>query len=345
MINLRPKKNLVYKLLSATFAGSAIHFALIAGESPEVTEIELLHRASVSSSRIYLSDVAKCSGARSLCREISGIDVAASPAPGRTAFLQRAVVEGVLQKEWSGKEYVVIGAEAARLEASSVEMAVDDVRLKLQAIINERVRSVKDQLRIQILKIQSQTFQVRPTQVSLDFADLAGIAFDDPNWVSKNLIGNRPITLAAYNPNDPDDRTNLPLQVMIGVERNLPVLKKQVAAGQIIAESSIATSWIPMRRGYNDFALTTDLIVGRKAKQTINPGEPIPVRYLEAPMAVGRNQIVKMIVRKGDLEISARATTIDQGAIGQTVQVMNMANKMRMRAKVIDEKTVEAVSF
>ena len=52
-----------------------------------------------------------------------------------------------------------------------------------------------------------------------------------------------------------------------------------------------------------------------------------------------------MIVKKGDLEIAARATTVDQGAIGQTVQVVNMANKLRMKARVIDEKTVEAVSF
>mgnify|MGYP006286074761 CR=1 FL=1 len=135
------------------------------------------------------------------------------------------------------------------------------------------------------------------------------------------------------------------LPVTFSVERNLPVVKKQIAAGQIVGDSQLTSAWIPMRRGITDYAQTSDVVVGRKSKQTINPGEPIQTRYLESPMAVGRNQVVKMIVRKGDLEISAKATTIDQGAVGQTVQVVNMANKMRMRAKVIDEKTVEAVSF
>jgi flagella basal body P-ring formation protein FlgA len=100
-----------------------------------------------------------------------------------------------------------------------------------------------------------------------------------------------------------------------------------------------------MRRGVLGFVDTMDELVGKKAKQAIEPGEPVFSRYLDAPLAVGRNQVVKMIVKKGDLEIAAKATTIDQGAIGQTIQVVNMANKMRMRAKVVDDKTVEAVSF
>lgn len=338
-------KRMARKALPFIVVGSSFHHALFAAENDETTEIELLSKATVSASRVYLSDIANCSGVRSLCREVSGIDVTASPSPGRTAFLQRSLVESVLKKEWVSKKFTVIGSESTRIEAASVELAIDDVRMKLQAIINEKARSAKDQIKIQIQKIQSQTLLVRPTQGSLDFPDLGGIGFDDPNWVSKNLTGNRPMIFAAYNALDPDDKTNIPLQVTFGVERSLPVLKKQVPVGQIISESAVTTAWIPMRRGYSDFAQTSDLIIGRKVKQTINPGEPLQIRYLEAPMAVGRNQIVKMIVRKGDLEISGRATTIDQGAIGQTVQVVNMANKMRMRARVIDEKTVEAVSF
>ena len=69
------------------------------------------------------------------------------------------------------------------------------------------------------------------------------------------------------------------------------------------------------------------------------------MRYLESPLAVVRNQAVTMLVRTGGIEISARATTVDQGSVGQTVEVMNLATKKRMRARVIDEKTVEAVTF
>jgi flagella basal body P-ring formation protein FlgA len=60
---------------------------------------------------------------------------------------------------------------------------------------------------------------------------------------------------------------------------------------------------------------------------------------------ITRNQQVTLVVRKGDLEISGRATTVDQGPLGATVEVINIATKKRMRARIIDERTVEAVAF
>jgi flagella basal body P-ring formation protein FlgA len=321
---------------------SPLSFA--SGESSSVT-IDINPTASVSGSRIYLSDVANCEGLKTLCREITGIDVATSPAPGRSQFIQQAVIRGVLQKEWPKADFLVTGAESVRVEASSIDLSTDDVRVKLQSAINERLREVKDQVRVQIQRIQSPSLKVRPTQTAFDFSDLAGIAFDDPNWLSKNLVGNRPFTISIYNPADPDDKSNIQTHVTFSVDRHLPVLKKHIPVGQIIGESQVTQSWITMRRGLNDFIQTSDSLIGKKVKLSISQGEPVPSRFLESPMAVGRNQIVKMIVRKGDLEIAAKAKTIDQGAVGETVQVVNMANKMRMRAKVIDDRTVEAVSF
>ena len=100
-----------------------------------------------------------------------------------------------------------------------------------------------------------------------------------------------------------------------------------------------------MRRGFQDFATEIDLIANKKIRQAIGAGETIPVRYLDSQIAVIRNQQVTMIVRRGDLEIVSRATTVDQGAVGQTVEIVNMATKKRMRARVIDDKTVEALVF
>jgi flagella basal body P-ring formation protein FlgA len=94
-----------------------------------------------------------------------------------------------------------------------------------------------------------------------------------------------------------------------------------------------------------DFLAASEALIGRKTRQAVTSGEPVPGRYVESPLAVTRNQPVTIIVRKGDLEISSRATTVGQGGIGQTVEVVNLATKRRMRARVIDEKTVEAVAF
>jgi flagella basal body P-ring formation protein FlgA len=90
---------------------------------------------------------------------------------------------------------------------------------------------------------------------------------------------------------------------------------------------------------------SNDLIVGRRLKQMVPSGEPFNIRVLEVPNVVNRNQPVTMILRNGGVEITAKATTIDAGMLGQVVDVVNIANKKRMRAKIIDQQTVEAVAF
>ena len=186
---------------------------------------------------------------------------------------------------------------------------------------------------------------VRPTQSKIEFADVDLIQFQSVDWISRNLAGTRMLQIRVVNPSDPEDKSAFQAQATFIVERQLPVLKQSVPAGQVIGDSNILMSWVSMRRGPQDFVVTSEALIGRKTRQTINSGEPIPTRYVESPLAVTRNQPVTIILRKGDLEISSRATTVDQGGVGQTIEVVNLATKRRMRARVVDEKTVEAVAF
>jgi flagella basal body P-ring formation protein FlgA len=311
----------------------------------EFVTIELMPRANVSAARVFLSDISKCTGSARLCKEATGIDIASTPAPGRTSIIKRGVVSSVLAKEWPSIIHDITGADSTRVDAASIDVSADEVRLRLQKELDLLGHKQTDMLRVRVTKIQGSTIMVRPNQTQVEFDELQAITFDDPDWVVKNLSGNRPIRVSFLNPADPSDYTVAQLYASVSVERKLPVPKVHIASGHIIAESQVKVSWVTMRRGVLGFVDTMDELVGKKAKQAIEPGEPVFSRYLDAPLAVGRNQVVKMIVKKGDLEIAAKATTIDQGAIGQTIQVVNMANKMRMRAKVVDDKTVEAVSF
>jgi flagella basal body P-ring formation protein FlgA len=308
--------------------------------------IDLRQKAVVSGARVYLSDIAKCSATEQRCQESRGIDIASSPLAGRISYVSRSSVEAILEKEWPGVRFEISGAESVRVEAVAVDIAPDDLMRRLQDEIAGRTQAVAPELRVNVIRVQSMGFaHIRPTQMKIEFPDLSAISFDQVDWVSKNLPGSRTLQVRISNPKDPDDKSLLQATVSFNVERLLPVLKQTVVAGSVIESSQIVMAWIPMRRGFQDFATDPNLISGKKARQSIASGEVIPVRYLDSPLAVIRNQQVTMIVRRGDLEIASRATTVDQGSVGQTVEVVNAATKKRMRARVIDDKTVEAVAF
>lgn len=324
----------------------ASEFAIAEVDSSSSLMLEISSKAVVTGSKVYLSDIAKCSGPTALCQEISGIDIAQSPAPGRTGYISKSSILAVLNKEWPGVVVNINGVDSSRVESPAVDLAIDDVRVKLHTLISTRLGQLAESVRVTIQKINpASAMTIRPTQNQFDFFDLDSLSFDDSEWIARNLVGSRLIGFRVVNPTDNDDRTILQVNVLFGVERRLPSILKPVSQGQVIQDSNVGLAWIPIRRGLQDYAVSKDAVVGRRSRQSLSVGEPLMLRYLEAPIAVNRNQVVMMIVKKGDLEITSRATAVDQGAVGQTVQVVNMATKLRMRARIIDEKTVEAVAF
>jgi flagella basal body P-ring formation protein FlgA len=329
----------------ACFAIAAFNrFECFAGGLP--VRFDLKQKVSVTGSHIYLSDIAKCSGDHERCRETSGIDLGLSPAAGRISYVTRTNVETILDKEWPAVAYEFFGAESTRIEALAVDIPSDELAKKLQDEISTRIQPIASEIRLSITRIQSMGFaHVRPTQIKFEFPELATMPWDQVDWVSRNLPGSRTIQVRAINPKDVDDKSLLNATVIFNVERLLPVLRRPLIAGNVISKNQLVMAWLPMRRGFQDFATEIDLIAGKKTRQAIGGGETVPLRYLDDPIAVMRNQPVSIVVRRGDLEIASKATTVDQGAVGQTVDVVNMVTKKRMRARVLDEKTVEAVAF
>ena len=308
--------------------------------------LDLRQKSIVTGARIYLSDIAKCSGDRQKCQEATGIDVGVSPVAGRASYVSRSTLESILEKEWPGLFVDITGPDSIRVEAVGVELVADDIAAKLQEEISTRMKPIASEIRIHVVRVQSMGFtNVRPTQIKIEFPDLGSIPFDQVDWLSKNLPGTRTVQVRIVNPQDADDKSVIQAMVSFNVERHLPVLRQIVSAGSVVASSNVVMAWAPMRRGFQDFAIDANSISGKKSRQSIAAGEPVPSRFLDSPMAVLRNQQVTMLVRRGDLEISSRATTVDSGAIGQTVEVVNFATKKRLRARVIDGQTVEALAL
>lgn len=317
-----------------------------AQDGREQPRISLRTKSTVVGSRIYLSDIAKCSGSELLCPEVSGIEVSQSPSPGRATYIQRSYLEQVLEKEWPGAVVTWEGGESARVEASGVELQTEEIRQKFEDLLGEGLRETSSEVRVRVQRLQPiATVVVRPAQSKIEFPEVSSWRLKDADWVVKNLVSNRLLQIRIASPTDPDDKTSFQANVSLLVERYIPVLKQGVTAGQMITASNVKMDWVVMRRGYQDFALSTHAVVGRTCRQSVASGEPLPPRYLESPIAVKRNQTVTMIVRSGDLAISSRATAVEQAAVGQTIDVVNLVTKKKMKARVIDEKTVEALAF
>jgi flagella basal body P-ring formation protein FlgA len=334
---------IIFAFLAQALLGIAS--GALAVDGPEEFRISLKPKTTISGSRIYLSDLARCSGDLVRCKEISGIDIGQSPSPGRSSFYHKSNIEEILAKEWPGVEVLIDGSDSVRAEANAVEITHEDLRQRFEDKLVKGL-SARDDVRVRVLRFQPiGQVLVRPSQSKIEFPEVKHFPFNDRNWVLRNLVGNRPVQFLVSNQIDSDDKLSFSANAVVVIEMRLPVLKQSVSAGESLKKENLGSGWIQMRRGYQDLAFSEGQLLGRKARQALSSGEPIPVRFLDSPLAVSRNQTLRMVVRSGGLEISTRAISQQAGAIGQTIDVVNASTKKKVRAKIIDDQTVEAVSF
>lgn len=307
--------------------------------------LSLLKETSVNGNRVYLGDVADCKGDADLCREAGGIDVAGSPIPGRSIVLSQPQLTRILDKEWPGVLVTFEGFETARIVGAAAEVRSDDIKHKLQAWINDQL-DYGGTIKLTVSKVVIPYGSgIRPSQSFVDFPDLEAVPFNQPEWLLRNMVGVRMTQFRFTNPLDGEDQQTAQGQAHIILEKMIPVASNLLSPGVVLEAKDLSMQWVQLRRGASEFISSQDQIIGKRLRQVLPAGEPFHIRSLDVANVVSRNQPVTMILKGQGLEVSTRATTMDAGTKGQIVDVINIANKKRMRAKVIDEQTVEAVAF
>jgi len=75
--------------------------------------------------------------------------------------------------------------------------------------------------------------------------------------------------------------------------------------------------------------------------ENIPAGSPLPIRALRMRPLIHRGRLVNGIFRDGNLAISLKVETLEDGALGQTVRVRNPKTRRELFGKVENEETVD----
>lgn len=116
----------------------------------------------------------------------------------------------------------------------------------------------------------------------------------------------------------------------------IPVLSRDIQRGETIGVADIEMIEIPRQRLTNDTLFDPGRINGMAARRALSPGRPLSDRDIEAPKLVRRNTLVTIIFSAPGMVMTARGRSLDDGALGDTVKVMNV------RSNRIIEGTVQS---
>ncbi len=122
--------------------------------------------------------------------------------------------------------------------------------------------------------------------------------------------------------------------------RAVPVLRRPLGAGEVIRKDDLA--WVQLRADAikPEIALDPDKLVGQSPRQRLAANQPIKEADVRPPLLVARNGAVTVLLRSGNMSLSAQGKSLDDGARGETVRVLNLQSRRTIEAQVTGPDTV-----
>lgn len=139
-----------------------------------------------------------------------------------------------------------------------------------------------------------------------------------------------------------DGRSIRTTNLRVRVDRFRPFVKttRAVEKGEKFTSQNVAlvkfSGKFGPRGGFNDL----NQVLGRSAALALAPETMLRVTDLFDPPIIVHGQVVEAVVQKGNVELSVQVRAVQDGKMGDVIQVENTDSHKVLKAKVLDEKRV-----
>lgn len=124
---------------------------------------------------------------------------------------------------------------------------------------------------------------------------------------------------------------------------NLPVLKSDLRNGDVINAHDLVWIEVPARDVSNDYLVREEDLTGMTPRRILAAGRPVKANEVESPRMVERGGAVTIVFRNGAMTLTAPGRSLQNGAKGEIIRVVNAASSRTIQALVTNggEVTVQ----
>lgn len=124
----------------------------------------------------------------------------------------------------------------------------------------------------------------------------------------------------------------------------LPVLKREVRAGDVISAADIEVRDFSQAHTRTDTITDISDLIGKSSSHDLSPSRPIREHEVANPTLIKRNALIEMHYNSPGMEISTTGEAMGDGAKGDVINVRNSSSKKIVRAVVADSKSVNIIA-
>lgn len=104
-------------------------------------------------------------------------------------------------------------------------------------------------------------------------------------------------------------------------------LTRPLTRGEIVTADDLVVERVPKRLAGAARSLAPEDLVGLAARRAIRAGQPLTAADFTQPLLVTRGETVSIVYEVPGLVLTARGQALEQGAMGQSVTILNQTSK------------------
>lgn len=139
-------------------------------------------------------------------------------------------------------------------------------------------------------------------------------------------------------------RTSAQVYLDVKKVQSAPVALRRIEAGEIFAPENVRIERAPLDYGGKP-AVDAAALMGQKARRPIVAGQRIEAEDLDSVgvsgVVIHQSDLVHIVAPVGPLQVRARGQAMQDGRIGQLIQVRNTDSQSIVTGRVKDHSTVE----
>jgi flagella basal body P-ring formation protein FlgA len=306
--------------IAAVLAAAALSLGAIAAQAQI-----LRSEAVVDGDRVLLGDVFDG------IAENAGIAVAQAPAPGKRIVLEADFLSRIAQTHrvnWRPQSRL----DRITVTRAGTDVGVDAVRAALSAAIHDSATG-RTRGRIEV------DLDLRTVDLTVASATAATVGVEslavDPG------TGRFTATVVAPARGPVQARQQVAGRAVSLLD--LPVPTRRIMPGEVISIRDI--DWIQIRdeRSLGEVLTDVEALIGQTPRRTLSAGQPVRSRDVAAPITVGKNSSVSMVFETPNMTLVARGRALQDGAVGDTIRVVNTQSNRTVDAVVAAQGLVRIV--
>jgi len=116
---------------------------------------------------------------------------------------------------------------------------------------------------------------------------------------------------------------------------SFPVARVTIYPGDTISDALLDERSYALARGSEAvYALSRDAVIGKVARRTLLPGQPIPNIAIDNPRIVTVGAQIKIVFSEGAMEIVAYGIAQQAGAVGDLIRVRNQDSGLFISGRI-----------